>query len=83
MVEATTRSAELQDVEPGDFVRFLEYAYRGDYTVPAWTVDESALATNNIDVPDDDVAPAPEEPAYAPVGMEIEAVPEPVPEDDS
>ncbi|PSN58889.1 hypothetical protein BS50DRAFT_443563, partial [Corynespora cassiicola Philippines] len=34
MVEAKTRSAEFQDVKPEDFMRFLEYAYRRDYTVP-------------------------------------------------
>ncbi|KAF2659233.1 hypothetical protein K491DRAFT_734881, partial [Lophiostoma macrostomum CBS 122681] len=33
--------AKLQDVEVGDFVRFCEYAYRGDYTVPAWSVDQN------------------------------------------
>lgn len=40
MSESETRSAELQDVEPDDFVRFLEYAYRRDYTVPAWVLEE-------------------------------------------
>jgi hypothetical protein len=35
LLEAKMRSAELSDVEPDDFVRFLEYAYRGDYTIPS------------------------------------------------
>lgn len=35
MVEAKTRSAEILDTEPSDFARFLEYAYRRNYTVPS------------------------------------------------
>jgi hypothetical protein len=42
LIEAKQRSAELKDVEPDDFVRFLEYAYRRDYTPPVWTHDASA-----------------------------------------
>ncbi|KAF3004098.1 hypothetical protein E8E13_003760 [Curvularia kusanoi] len=34
MIEAQSRSAELQEVDPGTFIRFLEYAYRQDYTTP-------------------------------------------------
>ena len=47
LAESTTRSAELPDIEPEDFVRFLEYAYRGNYTVPSWTHDESLHALDN------------------------------------
>ncbi|KAF2714609.1 hypothetical protein K504DRAFT_359261, partial [Pleomassaria siparia CBS 279.74] len=36
MAESETRSAKIVDVEVEDFVRFCEYAYRGDYTVPPW-----------------------------------------------
>lgn len=39
--ESKARCAELIDVEPDDFVRFLEYAYRRDYTVPPWVLDDS------------------------------------------
>jgi hypothetical protein len=42
LVEAKGRSAELKDVEPADFVRFLEYAYHRDYTPPTWIHDDSA-----------------------------------------
>ncbi|KAJ9655609.1 hypothetical protein H2201_008768 [Coniosporium apollinis] len=34
MQEAQTRSAEIDDIEPDDFIRFCEFAYRGDFTVP-------------------------------------------------
>lgn len=44
MVEAKTRVAELQDVRSEDFVRFLEYAYRHDYTVPCFSEEEGALS---------------------------------------
>jgi hypothetical protein len=47
--EAQTRTAELDDVQPDDFVRFLEYAYRRDYTVPGWTHDGSAAATSDVE----------------------------------
>ncbi|KAJ4992680.1 hypothetical protein SVAN01_01726 [Stagonosporopsis vannaccii] len=36
MSEAQTRSAEIRDVDPDTFIRFLEYAYRHDYTDPLW-----------------------------------------------
>lgn len=45
MNEAQTRSAELKEVDPETFVRFLEYAYRHDYTGPLpmqETVDAAA-----------------------------------------
>jgi hypothetical protein len=44
LVEAKERSAELRDVEPDDFVRFLEYTYRRDYSVPSPKTDEYVLA---------------------------------------
>lgn len=44
--ESETRSAEPRDIEPDDFVRFLEYAYRRDYTVPAWVLDEDAQTSS-------------------------------------
>ncbi|OAL45883.1 hypothetical protein IQ07DRAFT_547904 [Pyrenochaeta sp. DS3sAY3a] len=36
MGEATTRCARIEDVKVDDFIRFCEYAYRGDYTTPPW-----------------------------------------------
>jgi hypothetical protein len=36
MEEAEKRSATIEDVRVDDFIRFCEYAYRGDYTVPPW-----------------------------------------------
>lgn len=38
MKEAQDRCAEL-NMEMEDFVRFVEFAYRGDYTAPAWELD--------------------------------------------
>lgn len=40
MREAQDRVAD-QDVELKVFMRFIEWAYRGDYTVPSWTLDEA------------------------------------------
>ncbi|KAH7110581.1 hypothetical protein B0J11DRAFT_204713 [Dendryphion nanum] len=34
--ESETQCATIEDVEVEDFIRFCEYAYRGDYTVPSW-----------------------------------------------
>jgi hypothetical protein len=39
MDEAQKRCATFKDVRVDDFVRFCEFAYRGDYTVPAWEPD--------------------------------------------
>lgn len=36
MEESEKRCAKLEDVQVEDFIRFVEYAYRGDYTVPPW-----------------------------------------------
>jgi hypothetical protein len=36
MGEAQKGCATFKDVRVDDFVRFCEFAYRGDYTVPAW-----------------------------------------------
>ncbi|USP81703.1 hypothetical protein yc1106_08977 [Curvularia clavata] len=36
MQESETRCAKIEDVKVDDFIRFCEYAYRGDYTVPPW-----------------------------------------------
>lgn len=39
MSEAQARSAHIQDVDQETFVRFLEYAYLGNYRTPPWTAD--------------------------------------------
>lgn len=44
--EAQSRSAELEDVDPDTFIRFLEYAYRRDYTTPSWSQDIKATNDN-------------------------------------
>ncbi|KAF2677851.1 hypothetical protein K458DRAFT_377600 [Lentithecium fluviatile CBS 122367] len=36
MEESETRCAIFKDVQVDDFIRFCEYAYCGDYTVPQW-----------------------------------------------
>jgi hypothetical protein len=36
MGEAATRCARIEDVKVDDFIRFCEFAYRGDYTTPPW-----------------------------------------------
>jgi hypothetical protein len=36
MEESNNRCAKIEDVRIDDFVRFCEYAYRGDYMVPPW-----------------------------------------------
>ena len=36
MGETATRCARIEDVKVDDFIRFCEYAYRGDYTTPPW-----------------------------------------------
>jgi hypothetical protein len=36
MKESEERCARFDNVQVDDFIRFCEYAYRGDYTVPPW-----------------------------------------------
>jgi hypothetical protein len=36
MEESVTRCARIEDIRVDDFIRFCEYAYRGDYTTPPW-----------------------------------------------
>jgi hypothetical protein len=39
MIETLNVCASLEDVRVDDFVRFCEFAYRGDYKVPDWDTD--------------------------------------------
>jgi len=34
MEESETRYTRIEDIKVNNFIRFCEYAYRGDYTVP-------------------------------------------------
>jgi hypothetical protein len=50
MKESETRCARIKDVKMEDFIRFCEYAYRGDYTVPPWEEsppNPSCASSNN------------------------------------
>ncbi|PVH90067.1 hypothetical protein DM02DRAFT_678817 [Periconia macrospinosa] len=67
-VEAKTRVVEFRDVKPDDFIRFLEYAYRHDYTVPPYTEDEDLQ-------PPAPKPPVPPEPKPEPVTAYIEDEP--------
>ncbi|PSN69966.1 hypothetical protein BS50DRAFT_608654 [Corynespora cassiicola Philippines] len=39
MRESEERTADIIDLTVEDFIRFCEFAYRGDYTVPQWEQD--------------------------------------------
>ncbi|KAH6852511.1 hypothetical protein B0T12DRAFT_353470 [Alternaria alternata] len=43
MVQSQEGSVEYPDMDACDFARFVEYAYRNDYTPPSWTMDERTL----------------------------------------
>lgn len=60
MSESSQGSAKLEDVEPSDFARFVEYAYRFDYTVPKWEVDKDAMRQAINSEPAPEPAPEPE-----------------------
>jgi hypothetical protein len=63
MAQSQERSVEYPDMEPDDFARFVEYAYRCDYTVPHWTLDDPVpeASESDDDYDDDGIPPAPEE----------------------
>jgi hypothetical protein len=57
MEESATRCARIEDVEVDDFIRFCEYAYRGDYTTPPWEEvlpEPSSTSSNGQQNGDDD-----------------------------
>jgi len=63
MNEASTRCAEIENVEVEDFIRFCEYAYSGDFTVPTWKQDETPnTPESKADMKWPDEGPAAEEP---------------------
>jgi hypothetical protein len=51
MNEANTRCAEIGNIEVEDFIRFCEYAYRGDFTVPSWEQDDTPKTEEDVSVP--------------------------------
>ncbi|KNG47316.1 hypothetical protein TW65_05867 [Stemphylium lycopersici] len=40
MTQSLMRTVEYPDMDSGDFARFVEYAYRQDYTVPPWIQED-------------------------------------------
>jgi hypothetical protein len=50
LAESEKRYAKFEDVQVEDFIRFCEYAYRGDYTVPPWEICTSGNDQKNVDV---------------------------------
>ncbi|KAF7677522.1 hypothetical protein GT037_004381 [Alternaria burnsii] len=69
MAQSQEGSVEYPDMDPCDFARYVEYAYRYDYTVPKWALD----VESSIDEPDTDVS------TTGPV--EVEEPPPPPPEE--
>ncbi|KAJ4340390.1 hypothetical protein N0V95_007530 [Ascochyta clinopodiicola] len=49
--ESQSRSAKFDDVDPETFTRFMEYAYRGDYTTPPCTGDVDLAKENGTKSP--------------------------------
>jgi hypothetical protein len=49
MSESRKASVEYEDTEPGDFARFVKYAYRHDYMVPSLMRDESVAEAGGKD----------------------------------
>ncbi|KAJ4373979.1 hypothetical protein N0V83_002718 [Neocucurbitaria cava] len=78
MVEAKTRSAEILDMEPSDFARFLEYAYRRNYTIPSWKLDETIPGQPKNDTPA--VVPSPPPPEEVIEHVPPNELPSPPPE---
>ncbi|KAI4653963.1 hypothetical protein J4E93_001731 [Alternaria ventricosa] len=69
MAQSQKRSVEYPDMEPEDFARYVEYAYRYDYTVPHWTLDDphSKIIESDVDVEEGLVSEEPEpEPVVEP-----------------
>lgn len=52
MAQSQEGSVEYPDMDPGDFARYVEYAYRYDYTVPQWALEDKV----SMDVSDEPVA---------------------------
>ena len=64
MIETQMRTATLDDVEVEDFLRFCQFAYTGDYTVPPCTRDDEGIEPAPDDIPEP--PPAIEEDTWAP-----------------
>lgn len=48
MVQSQEGSVEYPDMDACDFARFVEYAYRNDYTPPSWTMDERTVENRSM-----------------------------------
>lgn len=82
MAQSQEGSVEYPDMDPGDFARYVEYAYRYDYTVPLPGIDRAArsnVINGNAHSCEDAPSPAEPEPE-PPLEEEPASVPEPVPE---
>lgn len=56
MKEAKNKCAGMPDISVEDFTRFCEYAYRGDYAAPMYTVDEGQQAGKKIEDTSDPIS---------------------------
>jgi hypothetical protein len=68
MAQSQDESVEYPDMDPDDFARFVEYAYRCDYTEPSWILDLTTTENNNTDRTTNSCEVAP--PADAPIESE-------------
>ncbi|EUC40829.1 hypothetical protein COCMIDRAFT_40890 [Bipolaris oryzae ATCC 44560] len=50
MAESRERTVEYTDIEPEDFARFVEYAYRHDYTTPSWVHEKTHMEDQALPV---------------------------------
>ncbi|KAG9187716.1 hypothetical protein G6011_05587 [Alternaria panax] len=67
MAQSQEGSVEYHDMEPDDFARYVEYAYRCDYTVPHWALDDEVPEESEPEVAvEDEPTAAPEEPPPPP-----------------
>ena len=57
MAQSQTGTVEYPDMDPGDFARFVEFAYRQDYTVPSWIQEDEPLKTSMGRLEKDDLVP--------------------------
>ncbi|KAJ4313569.1 hypothetical protein N0V94_006893 [Neodidymelliopsis sp. IMI 364377] len=77
--ESRSRTAVTPNTDQGTIVRFLEYAYRRDYTVPSWTLDEEApVVEEPMPVPVPESEPEPEYPEAVSQSVAVAEEAEPI-----